>query len=64
MKFLNYNYSIDREKITLFYKNFGFVIIKNFFDIKTIKKIRSQIFKLSKKKLKTNIFIMKKLIKN
>jgi len=42
MNILNYNYKHDREKISYFYKIFGFVIIRNFFDTKKIKNTKSR----------------------
>ena len=47
---LNYNYKHDREKISYFYKIFGFVIIRNFFDTKKINNIKKQILDLTKKR--------------
>ena len=63
MKILNYKYNIDREKIKIFYDNFGFVIIKKFFKIKTIKNIKKQLLRLSKKKIKNKYFYYEKINK-
>ncbi len=63
MSILNYNYKHDIEKISYFYKIFGFIIIRNFFDTKKIKNIKKQILDLTKKKIKNKFFYYEKIEK-
>lgn len=61
MKILKYNKFYDKDDIFHFYNNFGFVVIKKFFNKKLIENVKKQILNKIKYKIKNNFFYYEKI---